>query len=242
MNLKPRIIRYGERAILLQWDFKIASENLQFILSIKKYLCDFYIKRKVYINNTYNSLLVVYRISIDCIYDDLLYLKTLDFSTIKLLRSSGNFYRIPVCYDLEFGLDLEFLATQKSMQVNEIINLHTAADYTLYFMGFLPGFLYLGGMPETLAYPRKIHPRKSILKGAVGIAENQTGIYPTSSPAGWQIIGNSPVNLFDKNKTKPSPFKAGDRIKFYEITLKEHQLITNDIAQGTFQLKPETDV
>ncbi|MFI8378264.1 5-oxoprolinase subunit PxpB [Leeuwenhoekiella sp. NPDC079379] len=241
MNLKPKINRFGERSILLQWDFKIAPENLFWLLEVKDFLDENIIKSTVYINNTYNSLLINYNYSIEYVYDDLKALHTFDFSSIKSKIYKGNLYKIPVCYDLEFGLDLEALSALKSLTVSEVIQLHTAPIYTLYFMGFLPGFLYLGGMDNRLATSRKNEPRKAVSKGAVGIAENQTGIYPKSSPAGWQIIGNSPINLFDVNAEKPSIFEAGDRIKFHPISKQEYDQINDEIDNGNFQLNPEID-
>ena len=241
MNLKPKINRFGERSILLQWDFKIAPENLFWLLGVKDYLVENIIKSTVYVNNTYNSLLVTYNNSIEYVYDDLKALQTFDFGSLESKVYKRNLYKIPVCYDLEFGLDLEALSALKSLTVNEVIQLHTAPIYTLYFMGFLPGFLYLGGMDNRLATSRKNEPRKAVLKGAVGIAENQTGIYPNSSPAGWQIIGNSPINLFDTKAEKPSIFEAGDRIQFYAISKPEYHHIKDVIRSGNFQLKCEID-
>lgn len=242
MNVHPQINRFGEQAILLQWDFKITPENLFWLLGIKEFIAVELFKSKVYIINTYNSLLINYDESIEYIYDDLLSLERIDFQNIKPSIYTSKLYKIPVCYDLDFGLDLEELALEKKRSVSEIIYLHTAPVYTLYFMGFLPGFLYLGGMDESLKMSRKKEPRKSVLKGAVGIAENQTGIYPKSSPAGWQIIGNSPINLFDLNSEKPNIFNAGDRIQFYEISKEEHAVIREKSIQNKFNLRAETNV
>ena len=238
MYLKPGINRLGEQAILLQWDFEISPENLKFLLSVKKYIVQNIVKQKVEITNTYNSILVNYINSIESIYSDFERLKTLDFQNIPTEVVASKLYRVPVCYDAEFGLDLELLAKEKSLTIDEIIHLHTAPQYTLYFIGFLPGFLYLGGMDERLKMPRKSEPRASVLKGAVGIAENQTGIYPNSSPAGWQIIGNCPVALFDPKSEPPCPFAPGDRIQFYSVSKEKYDEIQQEVQAGTYQLTP----
>lgn len=236
---KPKISRLGERAVLLQWDFAINPENLNWLLSVKDFLLQNVIESKVEVVNTYNSLLITYLSSIDSVYDDLERIQAVDFASIPPTDLQRKTYQLPVCYDAEFGLDLEELSTTNKLKISEIIELHTRPIYTVYFMGFLPGFLYLGGMDERLRISRKKSPRQSVAKGAVGIAENQTGIYPNSSPAGWQIIGNCPVELFNPQLEIPCPFQAGDRIQFYAVSKAEHQEVQEQIKSGNFQLKTE---
>ena len=238
MQVNPRINRLGTQAILLQWDFEITPENLKFLLSVKKHIAQSIIKQNVEIINTYNSLLINYIYSIESVYSDFERLKALDFQSIPVEAVPSILYHVPVCYDAEFGLDLELLAKEKSLTIDELISLHTAPEYRLYFIGFLPGFLYLGGMDERLKMPRKSEPRASVLKGAVGIAENQTGIYPNSSPAGWQIIGNCPVALFDPKSDPPCPFAPGDRIQFYSVSKAKYYEIQQEVQAGTYQLIP----
>lgn len=238
MYLKPGINRLGEQAILLQWNFEISPENLKFLLSVKKYIAQNIVKQEVEITSTYSSILINYVNSIESVYSDFERLKALDFHNIPLEIVASKLYRVPVCYDAEFGLDLELLAKEKSLTIDEIIHLHTAPQYTLYFIGFLPGFLYLGGMDERLKMPRKSEPRASVLKGAVGIAENQTGIYPNSSPAGWQIIGNCPVALFDPKSHPPCPFAPGDSIQFNSVSKEKYNEIQQEVQAGTYHLTP----
>ncbi len=128
---------------------------------------------------------------------------------------------IPVCYSLEYGLDLPEISEQTKLPVDEIIRLHTARKYKVYMLGFLPGFAYMGDVDERIAVPRKSEPRLSIEPGSLGIAGTQTGIYPLASPGGWQIIGRTPVKLFDKEKPDPVYFRAGDEVEFYTITEDE---------------------
>ncbi|MCC4212263.1 5-oxoprolinase subunit PxpB [Leeuwenhoekiella parthenopeia] len=234
---KPKISRLGERAVLLQWDFTITPENLNWLLSVKDFLLQNAIQSKVEVINTYNSFLITYLSSIDSVYDALKRLQSVDFANIPTTDLQRKTYHLPVCYDAEFGLDLEELSFANKLKIPEIIELHTRPIYTVYFMGFLPGFLYLGGMDERLRISRKKTPRQSVVKGAVGIAENQTGIYPNSSPAGWQIIGNCPVELFNPQREIPCPFQAGDRIQFFAVSKAEHQELQEQIKAGTFQLK-----
>jgi inhibitor of KinA len=127
---------------------------------------------------------------------------------------------VPVCYAPDFAPDIDFLAQQKNCTVEDIVRLHTAKTYRVYMIGFLPGFAYMGQVDERIAVPRKPQPQ-NVVAGAVGIAGNQTGIYPLNSPGGWQIIGRTPMKLFNKNNEQPVAFEPGDAIKFYSITENE---------------------
>ncbi len=128
---------------------------------------------------------------------------------------------IPVCYDEEFGIDLTYLANEKNLSVEDVIQLHTAKAYRVYMIGFLPGFAYMGVLDQKIQMPRKENPRTKIEAGSVGIAGAQTGIYPLQSPGGWQIIGRTPVLLFNKEKTDPVLLQPGDEITFFSISKHE---------------------
>ncbi len=128
---------------------------------------------------------------------------------------------IPVCYDQEFGVDLSYLASEKDLSVQDVIQLHTAKSYRVYMIGFLPGFAYMGEVDQRIQIPRKENPRTNVEAGSVGIAGAQTGIYPLQSPGGWQIIGRTPVLLFNKEKTAPVLLQPGDEIKFFSISKHE---------------------
>jgi inhibitor of KinA len=127
---------------------------------------------------------------------------------------------IPVCYEAEFAPDIEALATQKNIAVEEVIRIHSSGEYRVYMLGFLPGFCYLGEVDERIVVSRKPQPQ-TVVAGSVGIAGKQTGIYPMASPGGWQIIGRTPLKLFDAQKEQPALLMAGDRIRFTSITKNE---------------------
>jgi KipI family sensor histidine kinase inhibitor len=131
--------------------------------------------------------------------------------------SDANVVTIPVCYDVEFGPDLSEVAQQAKLPTEEVIRLHSSPTYLVYFLGFSPGFVYLGGLPEILHTPRLATPRPSIAGGSVGIAGSQTGIYPVDSPGGWKLIGRTPVRMFDSEATPPTRLQPGDRMKFSAI-------------------------
>ncbi len=130
---------------------------------------------------------------------------------------------IPVCYGGVFGPDLEEVAHLNNLTVKEVISLHSSAVYEVYMMGFVPGFAYLGGLPALLNTPRKALPRKVIPAGSVGIAGQQTGIYPLETPGGWQLIGRTPLTLFNAEKVPPALLKSGDRIVFKPIDQQEFE-------------------
>ena len=155
------------------------------------------------------------------------------------LLTANKLWKIPVCYDEGFGLDLELIAEKNKISVDNIIKVHSSGIYDIYFIGFLPGFLYLGGLDKKIHFKRKSKPRLSIKKGAVGIAGNQTGIYPRMSPGGWNIIGNSPLNIFDVNKNPPCFAIPGDKLMFQVIDKKEYAEIEKLVNSGEYIIESE---
>jgi inhibitor of KinA len=136
-------------------------------------------------------------------------------------ESSTREISIPVCYDISLGIDLPEMSKQKNISIEEIISIHTSATYNVYMLGFLPGFAYMGIVDDKIAVPRLSQPRKNVPAGSVGIAGNQTGIYPLDSPGGWNIIGQTPLRMFDISNEDPCLVKPGDKIKFVAISLGE---------------------
>jgi inhibitor of KinA len=127
----------------------------------------------------------------------------------------GRFYRIPCCYD--FGLDLERVAQHTDLKIEEVIRLHTSTAYTVYAIGFCPGFPYLGYLPpELCGAPRLASPRLRVERGSVGLTGRQTGIYPEPRPGGWNILGRTPLELVNL-KDNYFPLRAGDRVQFEPI-------------------------
>lgn len=132
--------------------------------------------------------------------------------------------KVPVCYDNEFAKDLKYLAATKNISIEEVIQIHTSKNYKVFMLGFLPGFSYMGEVDEKIAIARKPQP-VNVSAGSVGIAGKQTGIYPLASPGGWQIIGRTPVRLFDATKEEPTLLSAGDTVQFYSISKNEFEAI-----------------
>jgi inhibitor of KinA len=128
---------------------------------------------------------------------------------------------IPVCYGGDLGPDLDDVARAHEMTPDEVVALHTAGDYLVYMIGFMPGFAYLGGLDERLATPRRDTPRTAVPAGTVGIGGRQTGVYPLVSPGGWNLIGRTPVKIFDIARDEPTLLATGDRVRFRPISRAE---------------------
>lgn len=137
-------------------------------------------------------------------------------------KSTQRFIDIPVLYGGEYGPDLEHVAAHNHLSPEEVIHIHSSAEYLVYMIGFAPGFPFMGGMDERIATPRMESPRLSITPGSVGIAGKQTGIYPLETPGGWQIIGRTPLDLFLPDGSPPTLLQSGDKVRFVPISVEEY--------------------
>jgi inhibitor of KinA len=136
----------------------------------------------------------------------------------KTAKVKGRLVEIPVCYGGEFGPDLLRVAAQAKLSPEAVVKKHSAAKYLVYLVGFAPGFPYLGGLPKELVTPRHAKPRMAVPAGSVGIGGEQTGIYPQSTPGGWNLIGRTPLRLFCADTNPPAVLQAGDEVRFKAIT------------------------
>ncbi|WP_040280090.1 5-oxoprolinase subunit PxpB [Psychroserpens damuponensis] len=239
MDYELEFRRFSERSILIEWPQEINEFILEDVLLFKKSILNLDIKSILQVNSAYNSLLIIYKCTIDNINDEILTLKACYLERKIVKKTRTKLFKIPVCYTKEFGLDLVEISEEKKLSIPEIIQLHSQPIYTVYFIGFLPGFLYLGGLDEQLHFPRKTSPRREVKKGAVAIGGAQTGIYPNASPGGWHIIGNSPVDLFMPNNDSPCFAKAGDSIEFVPISRDRYDAILHQVKQGDYNLESE---
>jgi inhibitor of KinA len=238
-NFKLTYKRFSEQSILVEWPQDISEITLDDVLGFKKAIKKSNAKEVLQINSAYNSILINYTYTIDNFNDEILTLKHIYSAKVNLEKGIFKLWKIPVCYDDEFALDIDLISEAQKCNKTEIIQRHSEVLYTVYFIGFLPGFLYLGGLDERLNFPRKETPRLHIEKGAVAIGGNQTGVYPNESPGGWNVIGNAPVTFFDVSKEIPCFAMAGDKIQFVPITLKQHKDISALAKAGVYQLESE---
>ena len=146
-------------------------------------------------------------------------------------ESRANVVEIPVCYGGKYGPDIEFVAKHNNLSVQEVIDIHTAPQYLVYMIGFCPGFPYLGGMDKRIATPRREVPRIEIPARSIGIAGEQTGGYPIGTPGGWQIIGRTPIEMFNPDdEENPTLLHSGDLVKFYAVSEKEYVALKGERA------------
>jgi inhibitor of KinA len=144
--------------------------------------------------------------------------------------SESNIIQVPVCYESDFAPDLQAVSDQLQLPVDSIIELHSGCIYTVFLLGFLPGFPYLGPLPQSLHLPRNQRP-ESVTAGTVAMAANQTGIYPSNSPGGWWRIGRTPLPLFDPADPRIVLFEPGDRVRFYSITKNQFSSIATSARE-----------
>jgi inhibitor of KinA len=142
--------------------------------------------------------------------------------------------RVPVCYGGEFGPDLDHVAQHNGLSVDEVVAIHTSRPYLVYMLGFTPGFAYLGGMSPKIATPRLEKPRTKIPAGSVGIADQQTGLYPIESPGGWRLVGRTPLKPFSPGSADPFLFAAGDYLQFEPISAEEFKTIGRQVRAGSY--------
>jgi len=229
----------GSIAVLIEWPYKIDQTILNdinlFRNTLNRKLNEFVLD----IVPAYNSITVFFdtgKIKYSGIVKKI---KVVYKIKDKKLIGGAKLWKIPVCYDEKFGLDIELLSKSKNLSKQKIIKLHSETIYDVHFIGFLPGFLYLGGLKEELHFARKSTPRQKINKGDIAIAKNQTGIYPRVSPGGWNIIGNSPIDFFNVNLEPPCFATSGDKIKFFSIDRKTHTEIGTQIKKGVYIIEKE---
>lgn len=230
------LFRMGTHAILIQWDVVPSTTVLHGILAVKKNLQEIF---PFEIVHTYTELLLKSNIPITD-YDHIATeIKACIAKTTFTTSQPYMKHYIPVCYDGQFGTDLILVADTLKLSVAEVIRLHKATQYTVHFIGFLPGFLYLEGLDNSLHISRKAKPALSVPKGSVAIGGTQTGIYPQTSPGGWYVIGHCPLSFFDVSSNPICPFQAGDRLEFFEVDSTTHKDISKHIQEGTYTHKKE---
>lgn len=167
---------------------------------------------------SYACVMISYDILHFDYYEACLRAQTIIDTAQDINKSDQKIVTIPTYYGLEVGLDLEVLAQEKNLSVEEIIALHVSEDYFVYAIGFAPGFAYLGEIHEALATSRLPNPRKAVPKGSVAIADRQSAVYPMRSPAGWKILGCTPTAMFDSTYEGLSLLHVGDMVRFEPIS------------------------
>ena len=224
--MKPTISPVGDRAISIDFgqviDPTINRHIRQTIERIKALQLDGIIE----LVPTYCALLVEYDAMLYS-YSEICNIiePTLEEGMTNTTNELVTVVEVPTVYGGEFGPDLSFVASHNHLNEDEVISIHSGTDYLVYMLGFIPGFTYLGGMNPRIATPRLSSPRTLIPAGSVGIAGEQTGTYPSDSPGGWQIIGRTPVTMYDMSKAQAALLKAGDYVRYVPIDESEFHRI-----------------
>ena len=233
---KIKFLTAGDSAIVMEFGDTIEKEINAKIAAVVENLKKKNIDGILDILPTYRSILINYD-PVKISYGEMVEtLKGLSKSDKANESDEVRLIEIPTLYGKEYGPDIDFVAENANLSVDEVIKIHSGTDYLVYMMGFIPGFTYLGGLDERIATPRLKSPRLKIDAGSVGIAANQTGMYPLESPGGWQLIGRTPLKLFDDTKEPPVFIQAGDYIRYVPIDRKEYDEIEKEVANDSYKV------
>lgn len=219
MKLKFNIQDYGTQALLISFAPIIDREQSQIIIQLNEYLKKYFTNKLLDTSFGYHSLLLYFK---EAVIEKR---KLLEKAIAKFEYSEEGInqktWEIPVCYHFDLAMDLTVFLKRKDIGLEELIKLHTQSVYFVYCKGFLPGFLYLGGLNSDLWLDRKKIPSPRIPRNSIAIGGQQTGIYPSETPGGWHVIGKTPLDFFNIHNTEK--IKPGDLIKFHSISIEEYQ-------------------
>jgi len=238
---KFRYLLAGDKAIIIEIGNEINRETNLVVQKVRQRIEQEDIFEIEGVVQTYRSLSVYYD-PLKKGYTDLILRlkeieKTITNDNDNVSLQDSRIIEIPTVYGEEFGPDLNFVAKYNKLGVNEVVKIHTENIYFIYMLGYVPGFCYLGGISNKIATPRLEKPRIKVMKGSVGIAENQTGIYSMDSPGGWRIIGRTPINIYDTTKDFPVLLRPGDYIKFVKINEKQFKEIEREVKLGNYKVR-----
>ncbi len=236
MYESTKFLAAGDSSVFMEFGNSISPEINAKIRNVVKGIESSSIKGIRELLPTYRSIQIMYN-PLEIGYDELI-------TSLRDLESSfhesdaGNYrtVEIPTLYGGEYGPDIKFVAEHNNISVEEVIRIHTSTDYLIYMLGFTPGFSYLGGMSYKIATPRLKTPRGVIPAGSVGIAGSQTGIYPIDSPGGWQLIGRTPLNMYDPTAEPPILLKAGDYVRFVSISEKKYFRVKKEVEAKDYKV------
>lgn len=234
--MRMDIKRYSENSVTVYLGDEISEDTNKKLVHLKNELEEMEIDGISEIVISYTSLIIYY----DMLktngknVEDIL--RKVDLDKLEKQSFEYNLVEIPVCYGGEFGPDLE-LFDDNGLSPEEVIKLHSDTEYLVYMLGFMPGFPYLGGLDERLFKARLDNPRTSIPAGSVGIGGKQTGMYPFTSPGGWNLLGRTPIPLFDEKREPQILYEAGDRIIYRSIDEEEYKQLQQQVENDDYEVK-----
>jgi len=223
----PQLIPASDHSVLVSFGNEISLEHHRSVVRLTQLLLA---ERSAFVRNVnpaYCSVLVSFNPNIVAFHDVEAYLK----ATVQKIESvplpPSRTVEILVCYGGKFGPDLADVAAHNHITIEDVLRLHSSGEYLVYFLGFSPGFPFIGGMSEKIATPRLAAPRTKVPAGSVAIGGKQTGIYPVSSPGGWRLIGRTPLRLFNPRNEPPTLLQMGDVVRFKPIARDEFDSLIN---------------
>ena len=225
----------GDHAMVVEFGSIIAENSNQKVHALAGWLEEQQIEGVVELLPTFRSLMIYY----DChvVSFEQLKRKVSEFDDTKVSAGAEKkkITKVPCCYGARFGSDLHDMEKILGIDKDEIIRIHSSVCYKIYMLGFLPGFVYLGGLDKRIEVPRLSSPRVKINPGSVGIGGNQTGVYPVASPGGWRLIGGTPLDFYDPDREKPILCNAGEYIRFVPIHIDEYYDIRHLVLKGQYE-------
>ncbi len=230
-----RIVPFGDNALLMQWDQKIDQKLNLTIHNLADAIQSLSRSEVTHLTPSYCSLVVGYNPKMT----DFFRLRKMLMNIAENMKpgqyGQQRTIEIPVCFDSPFSLDMDFICKRAELSESMVIEQFLHQTYQVFLLGFLPGFPYLGILPKILECQRKPVPRKRIPTGSIGVAGRQTGIYPVESPGGWQIIGRTPVPIFDPSQHDIFLLRPGDEVRFRPITEVDYNQIEAQLLTGDFK-------
>ena len=233
-----RVLNAGDTTFIIEFGDDINQQLFAQVAQLNKRLHTLYKLEKlpglIETVPTFRSLAVIFD---PLITDPQTLLEQLDQHSYKATQDSAENHRewhIPVFYGGDHGPDLLTVSKQTGLSTDEVIAQHQTASYTVYMLGFLPGFAFMGDLPPSLHLARRSQPRTRVPAGSVGIAKQLTAVYPWDSPGGWHLLGHCPINFFNAEKQPPALLRPDDRVRFEAVSAAELSLIQRDIRRNTF--------
>lgn len=224
------------KIVILEWNHEPDNALLHKLIKFQKAILK-EIKEVIQITQGFCSLMLYHDSPLQNIKDYKSRLCLIYNSIPSSPNKKGKHWQIPVCYEETYAPDLKLLATQIDMNPETLVEKHVSTSYKVCFIGFLPGFLYLSGLPKVLEFRRKEQPVTNVPYGSIGIGGRQTGIYTLDSPGGWYIIGKTPYSFFDPHNRKPCFAQAGDSLVFKSISIAEYLNLEAKHKKGTLKIK-----
>jgi len=236
-TVEVKYLTFGDRGLIVEFGNEISPEISAKVRGLYLAVENSGIPGIVSMIPTYRSLMVEYAPDVIRYREMVAALGELEGKLGTMKLPDPDVFVVPTLYGGEAGPDMQTVMEKSGLSEKEVVSIHAGKDYLVYMLGFTPGFSYLGGMDKRIETPRLATPRVKIRGGSVGIAGSQTGIYSIDSPGGWQLIGHSPIKIYDPHREKPILHKAGDYMRFEAIDRTEYDRIAAEVENNTYQYR-----